>query len=166
MNTNRATQADLSLDRCLSELAGRIDGVLDFWTLVCLDRTMPHRHDFLNQQSAQLRQFAGEIRNLLADIPDELAATDQLSRSVTELTESIRALSDYCDMSPETIRQRVEQFRQNYHEVMDMIKMLGRQHAGQVSYFQKQTTDAEEYFHRILSNLEYLFLQAHEKCTP
>src|SRR5438128_2223357 len=52
------------LDRMLTQLASRLDGAIDFWTLVCLDSSFPQRQEFLAHHGEVLQSLVVAVREL------------------------------------------------------------------------------------------------------
>jgi hypothetical protein len=150
------------LERLLTRLAGRLDGAIDFWTLVCLGRVAPDPQGFLQHHSEA-------VKALVIVIEDLLTATSQSSREevptllgrmradVRKLQGAFLALEQFRRLELEEIRSATMDIADAYNDLRDSIPRLADALSVSVSCWQSRPPDREAYYQGILHQLFDLF---------
>jgi hypothetical protein len=156
-----------SLDRVLSDLAGRLVGSVDFWTVVCLcaPDTGFDRRGFVDTQSQVVRGLLDQIEALLIEtgaIGEEQVRGRQgdLASACDRLLGAFGVLVAFQTVPLEDIRQTTATLTEAYSAAQVSIRSLALAVGVQVPCITKRALDQDEYIQGILRNLFPLFQQA------
>jgi hypothetical protein len=155
------------LDRMLSDLAQRLAGSVDFWTIVCLapPDTGFDRRAFVETQSHAVRDLLDQIETLLAKtraISDEQVRGhhDNLTAACHRLLEAFVVLVEFQTLPLSCIQNATLWLAEAYSAAQASIQSLAQAVGVPVSFFANRKPDQEEHIQGILGNLFTLFKQA------
>jgi hypothetical protein len=167
MNKPLAGSDRESLDRLLSELARRLAGSVDFWTVVCLlpPDTGFDRRGFIETQSQAVRGLLDQINALLTKtgaVGDEQVRglQEDLAGACHRLLDAFVVLVEFQIMPVGCVRQATATQAEAYSAAQVSIRSLAQAVGIQVSFFAKRRPGQDEYIQRILGNLFTVFQQA------
>ena len=156
-------QDRIVIDRLLSELGRRLDGAVDFWTVICLEGAVPERDAFLQKNCDILRSLvevsrivigARNGRNGTGEMLDRIALDCQRLRSIFSV------LSKFQQESLDHLRSASEDLDANYTRLSESFRQLGRMLDVPISYYNTRTPEAEQHCRSILDRLFDVFAQA------
>jgi hypothetical protein len=167
MNETLSELGQNALDRVLSDLAGRLAGSVDFWTVVCLfpPDTGFDRRGFVEAQSQVVRGLLDQIEVLLTEtaaVGDEhvRGRVDDLAGACHRLLDAFGVLVAFQTVPLEEVRQSIATLAEAYSAAQVSIQSLAQAVGVEVSFFAKRRPDQDEYIQGILRNLFPLFQEA------
>jgi len=153
------TQNDrIVLDRLLSELLVRLDGALDFWTIVILSNAPQNPRDFVLHYSEIMRSFVVVTRAILgkrhqADPILERDSLDRMARNCQKLQDAFLVLEQFRTLRLDDVRQATIALAEVYTDLHEAIRQLGHTLGVAISHWQPQRQEQEHYYQGILRNL-------------
>jgi hypothetical protein len=154
-----------ALERLLAKLAGRVDGAIDSWTLVCL---MPEgsmdRRGFLLENGRDVQDLAGQLEAEVASSgrggeEEERRRLAALRGACRDLSDAFLALERFRTAPLPEVRSatgRVQDVcRALYRELGELAAVLG---VGAV-WEQGRTPERQAYYQKILDHLFETFCQ-------
>jgi hypothetical protein len=159
MSTSLPSLQQADLEKLLSDLAGRVDGVIDFWTLVCLlrDDQMARRKDLLTEHSARMQAQIDAIRMNLGEAgiaADETAPyLKTMTSACQELLTAVLVLMDFRTRPLVEVEQAVVALAGSRASLHDAIRGLARAFGLEVAYWKKRSAEYHSSIQRILDGL-------------
>jgi hypothetical protein len=157
----------LVLDRLLTQLAGRLDGAIDFWTLVCLGN-FPDGKGFLLKNSEALRSLVIVIGGFLPELAAAKARLvhtllEQMGTACQRLQNAFLVLQQFRIVRLDEVRAATDVVVEVHANLRQLIWQLGEALGLSISYWKGRTPEREEYIRKILAGLYNQF--AHEVQT-
>jgi len=162
------TKDQVVLDGLLTELLKRLDGAVDFWTMVCL-APIENRHEWLQKQLELFRSLIVVTRSLWARQKPSAEAgplLQNLDAACQKLNHSFLTLEQFQKESQESIRLATEELAEIYTNLPETISRLGQTIGLEVAYPKEKNPDRQEYFQNILSNLFHWLCQERDQKNP
>jgi hypothetical protein len=156
---NDLTRNDqIVLDRLLSEILGRLDGAVDFWTIVILSNAPPNPRDFVLHYSEILRSLVVVTRAILGKTHDadpvlERGLLDRMTSNCQKLQDAFLVLEQFRTIPLDEIRPATVAIAEVYHDLREAIHQLGQTLGLSISYWQSHGQESQDYHQRILGNL-------------
>ncbi len=153
MNPPLATEQRDRLHHLLTQMAGRLDGAVDFWTTVCLSPALPGRRAFLTANVEGLRGLVAETRGMLsasAPLADPLAV---LAARCEDLGNAFLTLGRFESLAPDELRRTTTAIAEVYRDLRSALLEVGRAAGVPLSYWEGQRAQREEYYRGILERL-------------
>src|SRR5947209_20624262 len=124
MVNNNATSNDrVVIERLLEEIAGRVDGAIDFWTLVCLGQLMPERHGFLLKHCDILHSLVVVATTITLPCSNKLGQIPLLLESLAsecqKLQKNFLALEQFQAISVRELRSVIEDLKKTFCTIHD-----------------------------------------------
>jgi hypothetical protein len=149
-----------NLDRLLTSLAFRLDGALDFWTVVGLmrDDLMAVRRGFLEKQAAGMRTASGDVETLTAQTGR--AADETIRRCLdTLVTGCGNLLNAFLDLLQvralplSELRTSVDKVIDTWSVMHRALRQLGRRFGVEARYWREPQPEHQAYVQRIAGGL-------------
>ncbi len=152
-----------TLERLLSQLAGRLDGAVDMWTLVCLGDIAIDRRAFIERHAAEMQALAVEAGALLRRAaPGDAAALDglfeELTRENAKLRDIFVVLEQYQTIPLEAIHLATTGLAEVYDDLRRTLRTIGDTASVSAGFLERRP-DQQAYFRRILDGLYEQFRQ-------
>jgi hypothetical protein len=162
MTKDFSSEDRVVLDWLLTEIATRLDGAIDFWTLVCLDKFPFDRRGFLRKHGEILRSFlvvteATLAKGQRADRESVRRCLGTMSAACEKLEQAFTVLEQFRTVPLDAVGAATEALKEAYNEIRDSIRQLGQTLGVSISYWQDRTPEREEYVQKILHGLFALF---------
>jgi hypothetical protein len=153
------------LDRILTQLAGRLDGAIDFWTLVCLEGDLSQREEFLAHHREIMHSLVVVVRELFKGTPwaeSQAVANwfEAMSNACHKVLKAFITLEQFRRVPLTEVRRATEMLAEGYRELQGTIQQLGTTANLTISYWRGPTAAKEEHYQRILRGLFDLCCQA------
>jgi hypothetical protein len=144
----------------LTEIARRLDGAVDFWTVVCLSPVVPDRKGFLEQNLDELRclivvtkiMWPAQIRTHEID-----SLLEKMAVNWQKLRHAFGVLEDFQARSIEAIEGASKELADVYHTSCELLRRLGNEITVEFSHWRDGTAEREEHLESILRNLANQF---------
>lgn len=158
----------LVLDRLLTQLAGRLDGAIDFWTLVCLGHFPPDPREFILKNGDTMRALVIVTRGFLGSVPSSRARPihdllDRMAAACQKLQNAFLVLEQFRAVPLEEVRLATQAVAEVYGDLHESIRQFGEAVGLSISYWHNRKPERNEYFRKILDGLFNTF--AHERET-
>src|SRR6185437_235148 len=168
MNRELSAEDRMVLERSLTRLAGRLDGAVDFWPLVCLGRIGSDPRGFLCHHGEAIKSLVVVTEDLLAGTTEggSEAVGDLLAHIVADvrkLQDGFLALEQFHSLPLEEVRSATVALADAYNDLRHAISQLGDALGVVVSRWQGRSSDVEAYYQGILHRLFELF--RHERAN-
>lgn len=148
------------LDYLLSELAQRLHGSLDIWTIVCSGEIVQSPHQFLQDQCGIMNSFIIVTKATLKSAVREKTVSNVLSEITSgykNLQNTFFLLENFKNLSSEEIHEIIDVLRNSYREVMGAIVKLGKIIDCNISYLDNLKHEHEQYYENIMQKLYVIF---------
>jgi hypothetical protein len=160
----------LFLNQLLTDLARRLHGAIDFWTLVCVNPVAMDARAFIGEQSKILKALAADICAELARtqaLPAARGASERIRRDCEAFEANFLLLADFRQHHSDEVRSAAEALKSLCTELIRTVANLGRTLGCPVSYLEQMGAERKAYYQRILDSLPDIFLSASpEPATP
>lgn len=167
--TNEQTKDQIVLDGLLTEMAKRLDGAVDFWTIICLSPTMQNRHEWLQEQLDRFRSLVVVIKSIWprqTPTPEAWALLKNLDEAYHKLDHSFLILERFQKEDLESIRAATEDLAEIHKSLPDTISKLGQTIGLEIGYLREKNLEREKYFQNILTTLFQRFCQERDQTKP
>jgi hypothetical protein len=175
MSTSLPSRIQAELERLLSDLAGRVEGVIDSWTLICLarDDQIAYRKDFLTNNSAQIRAQVDAIR---VAVNESGIASDEAEPHLKTMTSAcqgllsaVLVLADFRTRPLDEVKQAVAALAGSRASLHEAIRGLAQALGLEVAYWKKRSAEYHSTIQRILDGLFETFrltLASEQQAVP
>ncbi len=154
-----------ALERLLSQIAGRLDGAIDFWTVVCLSEALPRRA-FIERHATNLQAAVAEVEAILrrsqADVGPVRGLLSELVGGCTKLRDAFLILAQHETLPQEAVRLATTALTEVYDDLRQAIREIGQAANVSVGYLENRTAEAQSHLCRILDGLYEQFRQQRE----
>jgi hypothetical protein len=142
------------LDRLLSEAARRLDGAVDFWTVVCLNSDLVYRQEFVRKNLEELRAFLTVTRALVPARWEEAGPLlKEMSTSCATLGNAFEVLGQFQTAGIEDLRSATNDLIEVYSTWWETIRRFAQASRLDIGYLRERTPEREEYLQSILRRL-------------
>jgi hypothetical protein len=161
-----AADERIVLDRMLSESARRLDGAVDFWTIVCLSPNVPQRQEFLRKNLDELRALLLVTKILWPQQPEAAGLLAGMMAIYDKLETAFQVLVQFQTSRIEDVRSATTDLAHAYSQLREAIQRLAQTIELEVTYSRGRTPQREEYFQNILRGLFDLSCKERAKKQP
>jgi hypothetical protein len=156
METTAAPADQIVLEYLLQQIAVRLGGAVDFWTLVAICHFPPDPRGFLLHYGDILRSMTVVAREFVKNHKDKGSAYPLLRDMVTECTtfqEIFLKLEAHLTLPHTEVRSLTEAIAATYYRLLGLLQELSKEVGIQLPYLERQCGDSEDYFRGILDKL-------------
>ena len=153
MSSNRSSDNPQSFGESLTAVLKRLDGAVDFWTLVCLEEVVPDRHAFIQTQIDHLR---GDLDELTRQLAATAVARDQVEwwATVCNTLELVFAiLMRFRDCSTAERGSAVRLFSQVYQAAYQAARTAAAANQLAVDHLDRRTSDQDLFYRGVFDRL-------------
>lgn len=150
----------LFLNQLLTDLARRLHGAIDCWTIVCIEPMGLDVRAFITEHSQVLKALVIVIDAELAPIqasPTAYQAIERIREDCDALESDFLFLADHRQHHSGEIRLAVEELKQLWTELVQTIAELGRMLGCPIAFLEQMEADRKAYYQRMLDSLPDLF---------
>jgi hypothetical protein len=169
MQINAETKDRIVAERLLSDLATRLNGAIDFWTVVCLGPMPVDRRSFLLENTDRLRSLAVVLGSMVpTSFPESKlqGVFKNMSFECQRLGEAFLVLENLQNAEAQELRSATEAIRQGYDAIRDgitqAVQALGLEPPGALTL----NPDRKAYFARILDGLFRMAMAERSQVPP
>lgn len=146
------------LEQLLAQIAGRLDGALDFWTLVFLGDFQVDHRAFFTQRAGELRALVGQVGDVLSrggasdgePIHTHLRAA---ALACDKLERAFLVLDQFRVLPLEAVQLATSAVAEVYTDLRTAIFGIGHAAGVSVHYWEGTRAEQETYFQKILNGL-------------
>ncbi len=150
----------------LSDLANRLGGAIDSWTLVCLDEIPVDKDEFLRKQIKTIRHAVGSVtQSFAAGSSSELqSAANRLSTACDSLEVLFAVLSHFKHHSPDEVETAIRMLANTHADAIAAIRVAAQDLGGSIPALESR--DHIAYLDGVLSGLSNQFAIRRQKNEP
>jgi hypothetical protein len=162
-----------TLDQALGHLSGRLNGAIDFWTLVCLGQFPPDPQGFIRKYGAELAAAVESLGVQLArpNLDRDAHIHDwftQISAGCQQFQEAYLILAQFREVPLSEVQRAAETVGRIYADLQEWIRQLGTYLGVPLSYRKDgpKKSEREAYYQQMLNRLFDLFRQELQSSPP
>jgi hypothetical protein len=147
-----------AIERLFNLIAGRIDGLIDMGTLVCLGQLPVDRQTFLARRLDEVRELITTLRQVVGvDGTQDPQMLAPLLSGMVAVEESLRdafvVLEQFRSLPAEAVHLATRAIANGYRGIRVQIQCLGHALGIPVLYWEGERAKREDYYKKILDGL-------------
>jgi hypothetical protein len=142
-----------NLPESLSAVLRRLDGAVDFWTLVCLEEVVPDRHAFVQTEIDHLRCDLNELTRQLAVTAAAPGQAEWWGTVCDTLELVFAVLMRYRDFSTTERGSAIRLFSQVYQAAYQAAHDVAAANRLAVDHLDRRAPDHDHYYREVFDRL-------------